>query len=139
MICDGNSSAGVWLSRIRIFRPVLDDRLMTLRHETGHVRYHFVKKPPASLEEATALFRECEPNEFALYEARGEGFDICPESVVRLADWVRDGRHVPPMSPELSKLVRDVVRPAPASALAFVAVAFVAVALVALAALLAVN
>ncbi|WP_411351207.1 hypothetical protein PNH50_12355 [Leisingera aquaemixtae] len=132
-IIDGNCKPGIWLSRIRIFLPLLEERLVTLRHEAAHVRFRFVPHPPEALAEARRLFKECEPEVAALYEAQGK--DVSGEAVVRLADRVRYGQYVPQMSGPLKKLVAELVAPARLSALNFV-LRFVIIAATALAALL---
>ncbi len=130
MVTDGNCTVRHSISTIRIFLPILPDadRLDVLRHESGHIRYSFAGRlTPAAGAEARALWRQLEPEDAALYDAHPDGRDVTPEAVVRLADRVRSGQRMPPMSAPLAKLVRVVVAPAPASALAFVLVAALAV------------
>lgn len=126
MICDGNCTVRRGVSTVRIFLPVLPeaDRLDTLRHECGHIRYHFVERlgDEAGVE-ARGLFRQIEPADAALYDARPDGKDVTGEAVVRLADRLRAGLPVPDMSPALALVVRRVMSPAPASALGFVILA----------------
>lgn len=131
IVADGSCTVRRGVSTIRIFLPLLPeaDRLETLRHECGHIRFHFVPRPSAALSEARRLFRDLEPKVAALYDAQGEGFDMSGEAVVRLADRVRSGQPVPSMSTPLAELVRAVVAPAPASAMGF---AFLLAALAAL-------
>ncbi|MBN7783677.1 hypothetical protein JYP51_02020 [Ponticoccus gilvus] len=119
-IVDGNCTVRIGVSTVRIFLPIEVDRLDTLRHECGHVRYHFVPRPSAALSEARRLFRVIEPEDAALYDARGEGFDMSGEAVVRLADRARAGHPMPSMSTPLAELVQAVVAPARASAMGFV-------------------
>lgn len=120
MITDGSSRVRHSVSTVCILLPLLADRSETLRHECGHIRFEFAPRPPAALAEARRLFRELEPEDAALYEGRDDDFDMSGEAVVRLADRVRSGLPMPPMSEPLSKLVRVVVAPAPASAVGFV-------------------
>lgn len=124
MLCDGNCTVRRGVSTVRIFLPILPeaDRVDTLRHECGHIRYHFVPRPPDALTEARRLFRELEPADAALYESRGEGFDMSGEAVVRLADRIRAGKGTPPMPKPLAELAGRIADPAFASAVSFIGV-----------------
>lgn len=121
MVMDGNCTVRRSVSTARIFLPLAADRLETLRHECGHVRFHFIERlQDGAAAEARDLFREIEPEDAAFYDARTDGKDMTGEAVVRLADRLRAGLPVPAMSAELALVVRRVVAPAPVSAMGFV-------------------
>lgn len=99
--------------RIEIYYPLLhgDTRDDVIAHECAHFYYADMRLDKFELEmEAIKIIESVEKSIFDFYWDRP---DLGEECVVRLADFRRQGRRLPRMSPRLSAVTRTLAAPKP--------------------------
>lgn len=103
---NGKTFPGRSVPRIEIYYPLAggDSRDDVIAHECAHIYYADMALDKYYPEmEAIKIIQELEPELIGFYQHRPE---IGEECVVRLADFRRQGRRLPRMSPRLNAIVR---------------------------------
>lgn len=110
---NGIGFPGMKIPRIELYCPLRhgDTREDVIAHECAHFYYADIVSEKYELEtKAIKIIESIEPEIFYFY--RGSPH-LGEECVVRLADFRRQGRHLPRMSPRLSAVTRTLAAPKP--------------------------
>jgi len=110
---NGLGFPGMRIPRIEIYYPLRhgDTRDDVIAHECAHFYYSDMRANKYYLEmEAIKIIASVEPELFDFY---GSSPHLGEECVVRLADFRRQGRRLPRMSPRLSAVTRTLAKPKP--------------------------